>query len=196
VPNWVLGYAQAVSGLEFDKQQGGFRNLPAEKRIIALKSYPEESDLWAQLAHWFSQPPSKRTITLNSELTCRQAAELARDSKPLSREGVESALLYDISVPLAHLLLAELIEQEENQKSPSLRDASKSKQAAYLRIYGLKLLPKKDADLWCRAAESMLRQRDYKTCRNAALRALEISPGMPRAAKVLDTLSILPTQNQ
>jgi Tfp pilus assembly protein PilF len=106
----------------------------------------------------------------------------------MSRDSIESALSYDPSVPLAHVLLAEVIEAEESRSPQDKREASKTNQARHLRTYGLKLLPAADAGIWCRAAESLLRQKDYPKAKEAAEKALAISPGMARAATVLETI--------
>jgi hypothetical protein len=66
-----------------------------------------------------------RTLTPASKFTRRQIAARERDSG--YEEGLESALRYDPTVPLAHLLLAEF---EENPQ-----------RAAFLRAYALKRLP-------------------------------------------------------
>jgi hypothetical protein len=125
-------------------------------------------------------------LTPNSRFTCRQIAERERDSEPLSREAIESALRYDPSVPLAHVLLAEVMEKEESAKPEGSRDTLKLQQAVHLRRYGLKLLPEHDAELWCRAAESLQRQNEVTHSRLAAEKALKIAPGLKRAMAVLE----------
>jgi WD40 repeat protein len=187
VPNWVQAYAGAKVGLDFETERG-FRMIPSEERLRLLRQPLPGDDVWSKLARWAAAPASERTLTPDSRFTCRQIAERERDSEPLSLEAIESALRYDPSVPLAHLLLAEVIQTKEARKPREKRDETKVMQAMHLRAYGLKLLPAADAGLWCRAAESLLRQKDYSKSRQAAERALAISPGMARAARVLEKL--------
>jgi hypothetical protein len=183
VPNWVLAYAGAAVGLDFETQ-GGFREIPPEERLPLLRQAHLGDDVWSKLSRWAATPASERTLTPDSRFTCRQIAERERDSEPLSLKAIESALRYDPSVPLAHVLLAEVIQTKEARKPREKRDETKVMQAMHLRAYGLKLLPAADAELWCRAAESLLRQKDYPKAREAAEKALTISPGMARAATV------------
>jgi hypothetical protein len=183
VPNWVLAYAGAAVGLDFETQ-GGFREIPPEERLPLLRQAHLGDDVWSKLSRWAATPASERTLTPDSRFTCRQIAERERDSEPLSLKAIESALRYDPSVPLAHVLLAEVIQTKEARKPREKRDETKVMQAMHLRAYGLKLLPAADAELWCRAAESLLHQKDYPKAREAAEKALTISPGMARAATV------------
>jgi hypothetical protein len=187
VPNWVLAYAGAAVGLDFETQ-GGFREIPPGERLPLLRQARLGNDVWSKLARWAATPASERTLTPDSRFTCRQIAERERDWEPLSLEAIESALRYDPSVPLAHLLLAEVIQTKEARKPREKRDETKVMQAMHLRAYGLKLLPAADAELWCRAAESLLRQKDDPKAREAAEKALTISPGMARAATVLEKI--------
>src|SRR5688500_2359930 len=105
---------------------------------------------WTKLARWLGQPVNQRTLTPDSNFTCRQLAERERDSG--FQEGIESALRYDPTVPLAHVLLAQF--EEDPQR------------AAFLRGYGLKLLPD-DAGLWERAGRALHEQKDEERTRRA-----------------------------
>jgi WD40 repeat protein len=187
VPEWFIAYAGAVAGLELDAD-GRKRVIPGSDRLALLQHTRLGDDVWSRLTRWASTAAHERTLTPGSRFTCRQIAERERDWQPMSRDSIESALSYDPSVPLAHVLLAEVIEAEESRSPQDKREASKTNQARHLRTYGLKLLPAADAGIWCRAAESLLRQKDYPKAKEAAEKALAISPGMARAATVLETI--------
>ena len=73
-----------------------------------------------------------------------------------SRESLESALKYDPTVPLARMMLANVLEKEELAKEEGKRDAAVVARAAHSRRYELDRLPD-HPKLWARAAE-ILRQ--------------------------------------
>lgn len=159
VPDWLLARARAIAGLELN--DGKLREMPAEQRhaVLLLLQQPPGNDEWAKLARWITQSANERTLTPDSKFTCRQIAERERDSG--FKEGIESALRYDPTVPLAHVLLAKF---EENPQ-----------RADFLRGYGLKLLPE-DAGLWSRAAASLVEQKDFARALKAADKALSLDP--------------------
>ena len=168
VPEWVLQRARAIAGLEFDAD-GQMNSIPADQRLTILYEPVLGDDSWAKLARWVVLPANERTLTPESKFTCRQIAERERDSG--FKEGLESALRYDSTVPLAHLLLAKF---EENQQ-----------RAAFLREYELKRLPE-DAALWTRAATSLVEQKDFKRALQAAEKALKLDPLNADAKKALE----------
>ncbi|MBX7209949.1 MAG: hypothetical protein K1X78_16650 [Verrucomicrobiaceae bacterium] len=92
----------------------------------------------------------------------------------------------DPTVPLAHVLLAEALLREEAEKKPEERDASVPQRAAFLRKYGLKLLPPDDATLWSRAATSLAAQQDFPLALQAADTALKLDPNSAEAKKARD----------
>jgi len=151
VPLWMRNYARAVVGLEFDGD-GEIKSMAIERRLVVLNNPPEDNSRWAVLARWLSAPADKRTLTPDSKFTCRQIAERERDT--LLREGLESALRYDTTVPLARLLLANCIEVEYAAKTDGESEAATSVKAAFLRRYDLDRLPD-DAALWTRAAKAL-----------------------------------------
>jgi cytochrome c-type biogenesis protein CcmH/NrfG len=101
------------------------------------------------------------------------------------REGIESALRYDPSVPLARLLLAGVLLREDENKKPEERDPSSPQRATFLREYDLKRLPD-DAGLWIRAAKSLAEQKDFKRSQQAAEKALKLDPLNAEAKTALE----------
>jgi hypothetical protein len=192
VPDWVLDYAQAVAGFGFDAQ-GRLQRISGGQRFETLRQARPGDDVWSNLARWAAVPVPERTITPGSRFTLRQIAERERDFEPPSRASLESALRYDPSLPLAHVLLAEAIGNE-NAASPTEGAEVSDKRAEFLRTYGLKRIPENDAVLWCRAAESLLRQNDPEKSRDAVEKALAAAPGMARALALQKTLDELPTK--
>ena len=73
-----------------------------------------------------------------------------------SRESLESALRYNPTVPLARMMLANVLEKEELAMEEGQRAAAVLARAAHWRRYDLDRLPD-DPKLWARAAE-ILRQ--------------------------------------
>ena len=170
VPEWFLARAYAVAGLEFDTD-GAWRILSAEARRAALLAPVSGNDAWCQLARWLATPASERTLTPDSQFTNRQIAERERDSGTTS--GLESALRYDPTVPLGHILLAGALLRDDAGKKVAERDPKAAQRAAFLRTFGLKLLPE-DSGLWARAAASLFEQRDYTLALGAAEKALSL----------------------
>ena len=172
VPDWMLTRAHAIAGLEFDSD-GKLRDILAEvRRAVLLEPPPQPANnAWAKLARWLVLPANDRTLTPDSMFTCRQIAERERDSG--FKEGIESALRYDPTVPLAHVLLAKF---EENPQ-----------RADFLRGYGLKLLPD-DAGLWERAVRALHEQKDEERARRALGKLEKLDKD--RAAVVRETGAI------
>lgn len=165
VPDWMLERALAVAGLMF-APDGTLISIPQEQRTASILPPPYGSSGWAKLARWLAQPANERTLTPDSKFTCRQISERERDSG--SKDGIESALRYDPTVPLAHVLLAKFEEDP--------------RQADFLRGFGLELLPD-DAGLWARAAASLVEQKDLKRALQAADKALMLEPNNTDAQK-------------
>ena len=80
-------------------------------------------------------------------------AERERDFSPSSWDSLESALRYEPTVPLARMMLANVLEKEELAKEAGQRDAAVYARAAHWRRYDLDRLPHDDPQLWARAAE-------------------------------------------
>jgi hypothetical protein len=97
-------------------------------------------------------PRPEPSSDLAERVMRRQIAERERDVSPSIRESLESALRYDPTVPLARMMLANLLEKEELAKEAGQRDAAVLAQAAHWRRYDVDRLPD-DPQLWARAAE-------------------------------------------
>jgi hypothetical protein len=69
------------------------------------------------------------------------------------RASLESALRYDPTVPLARMMLANVLEKEELAKEAAQRYAAVLARAAHWRRYDLDRLPHDDPQLWARAAK-------------------------------------------
>jgi WD40 repeat protein/tetratricopeptide (TPR) repeat protein len=172
VPTWILRRSQAIAGLEFS-EDGELVAMPNEaRRSILLEETPGD-DAWAKLARWLVMPSDKRTLTPNSPVTVRLIAERERDSG--TRKGLESALRYNPTVPLAHVLLAGVLAEEDAKKNAEERDPSIPHRVGFLRYCGLRLLPE-DAALQSRAAESLVKQGVYKGALSAVGKALALEP--------------------
>ena len=156
VPEWMLQRARAIAGLSFDAD-GQMQTIPDQQRLTTLLEPPPGIDPWSMLARWLVVPASEGSFTPNSKFTRRQLAERERDSG--LKEGLESALRYDPTVPLARLLLAKF--EEDPQR------------AAFLRDYELKRLPE-DAVLWSRASISLVEQEQPGKALEAAHKALDL----------------------
>ncbi len=164
-PAWVRPWARAVASRRFDGD-GVLQSMGWDERNKILQTPHDGDDPWSRLARWLATDPAKRTTHPDSPHTCRQVAERERDSG--FKEGIESSLRYDPTVPLSHVLLAKF---EENPQ-----------RADFLRGYGLKLLPN-DATLWARAATSLVEQKDFKRAMTAADKALALDPKNEAAQK-------------
>ncbi len=167
VPTWILASANAVAGLGFD-ENGELQSItPQERRATLLNATPG-NDPWSNLVRWLVTAAEERTLTPNSKFTCRQIAERERDSG--FKEGIESALRYDPTVPLARILLAGALLREEAERVsliPGLkRDPSLPQHAAFLRDYDLQRMPD-DAGLWERAVLALHEQKDAERTRRA-----------------------------
>ena len=100
---------------------------------------------------WLKTRGPERKLSPKSKVTVRQVAERERDFG--SRESLESALKYDTTVPLARMMLANVMEKEELAKEEGQHDAAVLARAAHWRRYDLDRLPYDDPKLWARAAE-------------------------------------------
>jgi WD40 repeat protein len=167
VPEWMPQCAWAIAGLNFDTD-GEMNEILAEQRISVLTAAVPSDDTWAKLARWQVLPANERTQTPDSKFTFRQIAERERDSG--FREGLEAALRYDPTVPLARLLLAQF---EGNPQ-----------RAAFLRDYDLKRLPA-NAALWARASTSLTEQKTPKLALQAAQKAVSLDANLPAAVRSL-----------
>ena len=167
VLEWMIQRAWAIAGLDFDTD-GQMKGIPDEQRLMILCQRSPDNDPWTKFALWMVQPRNLRTLTPESNFTCRQIAERERDSE--TKEGIESALRYDPTVPLAHLLLAEYEDD--------------SRRAAFLRDYELKRLPM-DAVLWSRASEILLNQEQADMALEAARKAVALDAKQIAAQRAL-----------
>lgn len=167
VPEWMLGRVWAIAGLEFDAD-GQMKTMPDQQRLATLSEATLGEDAWAKLARWLVLPAEGRPLTPESNLTRRQMAERERDSG--TQEGIESALRYDPSVPLAHLMLAKFVDVPER--------------AAFLREYELKHLPD-DAALWSRASVILRNRLHFSQALEAARKAVALDGGQISALRTL-----------
>ncbi|MCY2991069.1 MAG: WD40 repeat domain-containing protein [Planctomycetota bacterium] len=155
----VIAWARAVAGLRF-KENGELEIIPDHERRKVLEQSNLPPGPWAKLAAWLQTTGPERKLSPKSKVTLRQVAERERDFLPSSRASLGSALKYDPSVPLARMMLANVLEKEELAKEEDQRDAAvfarMLARAAHWRRYDLDRLPD-DAKLWARAAE-ILRQ--------------------------------------
>lgn len=167
----ILRWATARAGLRF-RDDGELVPITEKERdqlmTLALPAGP-----WADLQASLSARGPERRVGCRSDITARQAAERERDFG--SVESLRSALQFDPTVPLARMMLANLIESE--LASPKEPDTATSggvaiaeipgepllppikdslARAAHFRRYDLDRLPE-DADVWDRAAK-ILRQ--------------------------------------
>ena len=154
----VLNWARAVAGLRF-RNDGELEVIPDDERRKGLAETKLPPGPWAELATWSRTTGPDRKLSPQSKVTLRQIAERERDFG--SRASLESALKYDSTVPLARLMLANVLEKgelakkdgnshmEPNERKP---DSTVPARAAFLRRYDLDRLPN-DAKLWLRAAE-------------------------------------------
>jgi hypothetical protein len=164
VPERMCGRVSALVGLKFTAD-GELQPVAGNERAVNLREPTPGDDPWAVLARWIVLPAADRTATLNSRFTRRQIAERERDT--LLREGLESALRYDPTVPLARVLLAGF---EENPQ-----------RAAFLRDYDLQRMPD-DAGLWERAGRALHEQKDEARMQQALEKLGKLAP--ERAAAV------------
>jgi WD40 repeat protein len=112
---------------------------------------------WRRMASWLTETGSDRLVSWRSRWTVRQVAERERDYASershmrdgldrasfdeTRRKALESALQYDPTVPLARMLLANVLEQLESAKPDSDRDRGVFLRAAHWRRYDLDRLP-------------------------------------------------------
>jgi hypothetical protein len=129
---------------------------------------PPGNDEWSELAHWLAQPPDKRTLTPDLRFTCRQIAE--REREVGTKEGLESALRYDTTLPLARIMLAGVLQREDTEKKQDERDPSVPARVKFLREYDVKHLPP-DPAICQRAAELLRKQGQEELAQQALARA-------------------------
>lgn len=221
----ILSWARNLSGLRFD-EDGELHLIPDEDRIVAITTPDLPAGPWADLARWINTPAPKRTIDPKIGFTLRRIAESERDhtestgiDKPIGAsigafdvETLESALRNDPTVPLARLILAGVLENEDAAKEAKYRDQSLPHRAAFLRRYDLDALARESgrmkneelAALWERAANHLLElppetkigvgpksTTAREEAEKAARKALEFVPGLPAAEVVLKKLQPL-----
>ena len=149
----VIAWTQAVAGLRFD-DNGELETIPNDMRRAVLQSPNLQAKSWADMAAWLGARGSHRTISPRSKVTLREIANRERDFGSL--DSLESSLKNDPTVPLARMLLANLIEKDAVLNGGGTLDAAVLARAAHWRKYDLDRLPD-DAKLWARAAD-ILRQ--------------------------------------
>jgi hypothetical protein len=141
--------------------------MTGEERTAILKELPPGDDAWSLLTRWLVLPAAERPLTPKSRFTCRQLAERERDT--LLREGLESSLRYDPTVPLARIFLAGALLRDDSKKNAAERDPSLPQRAAFLRDYDLQRMPD-DGGLWERAVRALHEQKDAERTRRALVK--------------------------
>lgn len=189
----VLDWARAIAGLRFGKD-GELQIIPLMERQPTVTSAGLPTGPWAELAQWLNTRGPNRKLSPDSPHTLRQIAERERDFG--WRKSLESALSYDPTTPLARLVLAGVLEEDNPPQEEADHDASVPTCAAILRSIELTCL-RDDAKLWARAAEILLQSPDANvgigpratTAREEALKAarkaIELDPQLPAAQAAL-----------
>jgi hypothetical protein len=154
----VLVWARAIAGLRFN-DDGELEVIPDDDRRKILHVTQLPPGPWADLAAWQQTSGPEATLSPNSKVTFRQVAENERDFNSI--ESLKSALDYDPTVPLARMMLANLLEKKEPAKAEGERDAAVLARAAHWRRYDLDRLPN-DPKLRARAAEILMELPDAK----------------------------------
>lgn len=183
VPQWMLTRAYAIAGME-RAADGGLQPLKPElRRAAVLAAVPEDGGVWSRMARWLALPAQERTLTPESKFTRRQLAERERDScywngaqyvfAHQSKEALESALRYDPTTPLAHLMLAGALTGGWSGGNPDPT-------AAMLHRHGLQFLPENAAP-WSLAATMLLDQGNHSLALQAAEKALKLDPNNKEA---------------
>lgn len=173
VPENVRNWARAVAGKTFD-DSGKITDLSADDRSTAINASFAGPDHWSRLIRWTKDP-----ITLEPDLnlTPRQVAEHERDNE--TEDAVQSALQYDPTVPLGHLILARFDPRQVVSYDSDVRHRE------FMREFDLARLPN-DAALWLRAATELARQNAPRAIRmRAAAKANVLSGGSPEAQQAL-----------
>jgi hypothetical protein len=205
--DWLAQFCAALSGLSFSKT-GELNPLSTDERRQALdqmRALPPTSNWWDALRQWYFNP--QRTASPDSPQTMRAAAERERERG--TRESLRNALNADLTVPLAHLLLARALMREDAEKQRrgewSSIDPSLAQQTAFLRRFDLdqlaadegKIPAEEAAKLWAQAATILLETPDAKvgvgpkptTCREearrAARQAVALAPQLAAAQSAL-----------
>jgi WD40 repeat protein/serine/threonine protein kinase len=166
----VLSWIRALSGLSYVKG-GLMTKMPDDQRRRILGSVSLRSRPWQDFSVWAKSFGPSRLVSPLSTLTVRKVAEMERDfasrvfrarkgwtqkaHDEASHKALESALAYDPTIPLARLMLANVLERLEVSKPPLQRDNGAFARSAHLRRYDLDRLPD-DAVLRKRAARVLL----------------------------------------
>jgi WD40 repeat protein len=210
----ILGWARSFSGIRFS-EDGELHLIRDEERLATMTAVALPDGPWADLAKWINTPSPQRSIDPKLNITLRQIAERERDytwPKGVGEgtlESLDSALRNDPTVPLARLILAGVLENEDAATEAKDRDSNIPQRAAFLRRYDLDELAwqtgrmKNDelAALWVRAANHLLGlppetkigvgpkpTTAWEEAGKAARKALELVPGSPAAEEVLNKL--------
>ena len=162
----AIAWAHQALGLRY-RDDGTLELIPGDERLATLQRLPESNDRWRDLSEWMNADPLTRPIVVGASLSTAQIAIRERDFalRPFrerkgwshydhdwsSQLALESALQYDTTVPLARLLLANVLERLERAEEEAKRDAGIFLHAAHLREYDLDRLPD-DPSLRKRAA--------------------------------------------
>ncbi len=180
VPPWFLERARAIAGLKF-KNDGEMEPISLAQRLAVIHAPVEGDDAWARLARWMVQPARERKSTPDSQFTCRELAERERDFG--SPTSLESALRFDPSVPLAHLLLAGAYMGENISRRTTLRGSFSPQRIAFLREFDLQHLPD-DAALWERAIRALHEQKQSAHAKRALEKLSRLSPEKAAQLKI------------
>jgi WD40 repeat protein len=173
VPENVRNWAHAVAGTTFD-DSGKMADVSADDRSKAINASFAGSDRWSRLMRW-TKDPIKLEPDLN--VTPRQIAEHERDNE--TEEALQSALQYDPTVPLGHLILARFDPLQVAGRESDVRHKD------FLREFDLARLPD-DPALWLRAANELGSQNASKALRvRVATKATALSPNSPEAQRAL-----------
>ncbi len=177
VPPAVLAWARGIAGVRH--REGKLEAMLNNDRQVLL-STALPSGPWAELKVWLESNGPQRKLTPRSKVTVREIAERERDFN--SRESLESALQYDLTVPLARMMLGIRYFQDEVERATKPNappvDPAILARAAHWRRYDLDRLPP-DPNLWDRAAKILRELPDSKvgvgpkpiTCAEAAVQA-------------------------
>ena len=124
---------------------------------------------------------SEPFLTPDSQFTCRELAERERDFG--SPTSLESALRFDPSVPLAHLLLAGAYMDKNVAHRITLRGSFSPQRIAFLREFDLQHLPD-DAALWERAIRALHEQKQTAGAKRALEKLSRLSPEKAAQLKI------------
>ena len=161
----VLKWVTGLAGIRY-RGDGELEEIPWSERMALIANTTQLPPGWRTLGASVIASRPDRPFSATSRFTVRQIAERERDT--LMHGGIESALRYDTTVPLARLLFANILEKEDAEESGKARaaelrrfnlcrppDATIPARAAFLRRYDLDRLPD-DATLWTRATKALI----------------------------------------